>query len=313
MKIQKDIEQYLEVLRKYMGAFDPEKALSTTVEKLRKDYAETMELGGGYVLPEGIRRTEFSVETEDHQKIECLWYERKEAPVHGPAVVYAHGGGMIIGSARYAEQTVVQYVQKTGIPFFSVDYRLAPEFTGGTAAKDVFAAVCFLREHAEQLQADPARIAVMGDSGGGGIAAACAVLCRDRGVPLAKQILIYPMLDDRTDGNDERDRLNLFWNHPLNRFAWTQILGDRRGSADVSCLEAPARNTDFAGLADAYIDVGDLDIFREEDIFYAQSLLVAGVHCELHVYPGCPHGFDSMPVKSAEQAMENRLHVLRSL
>jgi acetyl esterase/lipase len=220
----------------------------------------------------------------------------------GSAVVYLHGGGMIAGSVKLYDNIVAKYVQETGVPFLSVDYRLSPEFRGTTLADDGYAALSWLVRRAGSFGVNPSRIAIMGDSGGGGVAAGVAIAARNAGTPVAKQILIYPMLDDRTIDPDPELAPFATWTYDSNYTGWYALLGDDLDTDHVSPLAAPARLTDFAGLAPAFIDVGELDIFRDENILYARNLGRAGVSCELHVRPGCQHGFDRMAPSSRVSA-----------
>jgi acetyl esterase/lipase len=254
----------------------------------------------------GLSTTSFATPASDgRDEIELRWYSKTSAApgsvvdahggcaAPGSAVVYAHGGGMIGGSLDLYDKVVAWYVAQTSVPFLSVGYRLAPEATSATGlAEDVFTGLTWLARHADDLGVAPARIAVMGDSGGGGPAAGAAILARDRNVPLARQILIYPMLDDRNTTPGPIPSGILTWTYDNNYTGWRALLGDEMGGDTVSPVAAPGRLTDFAGLAPAYIDVGDLDIFRDESIAYAAGLASAGVPVELHVHPGAPHGFE---------------------
>lgn len=161
----------------------------------------------------------------------------------------------------------------------------------------------------------PNRIAIMGDSGGGGVAASAAIIARDLGVVLARQILIYPMLDDRTLAGDAAREPFLSWTYDMNFTGWSARLGEQLGADDVSSAAAPARLTDFRGLAPAYIEVGDLDIFRDENLAYAQRLAAAEIPIELHVRPGAPHGFECFAPDSqlAQRALHDRLRAIRSI
>ncbi|ABW10008.1 Alpha/beta hydrolase fold-3 domain protein [Parafrankia sp. EAN1pec] len=190
--------------------------------------------------------------------------------------------------AELYDPWVARYVSATGVPMLSVEYRLAPEHSHPTPAEDCYAALRWLADHAVELGVDPARIAVMGDSGGGGLAAAVALLARDRGGPvLARQILIYPMLDDRNTTPDPA----------------------------IPPYAAPARADDLTGLPPAYVEVGELDIFRDESIEYARRLAAAGVSTELHVHPGAPHGFDALGPETdvGRRATADRVRVLTGL
>ncbi|MFN2538742.1 MAG: alpha/beta hydrolase [Mycobacteriales bacterium] len=269
-------------------------------------------------LPEhsDVIRADHDVTSYDGVSILCRWYT---PPGHlttapGPAIVYLHGGGMITGSVALYDRTVAAYVADSGVPVLSVDYRLAPEHPHPTPVEDCLASLTWLQSNTE-LYVDPARIAVMGDSGGGGLAAATAVLARDRGVALAKQILIYPMLDDRNTTPDQHLTAYAGWSYDDNYTGWHALLGDTIATADVPATAAPARAKDLTGVADAYVEVGELDIFRDECIEYSRRLSASGVSSELHVHPGCPHGFDrvSSDLGVAKRARSDRLRVIASL
>ncbi|AEM85836.1 alpha/beta hydrolase [Streptomyces violaceusniger] len=263
----------------------------------------------------GIKTTTYFATARDGTRIELRWYTTGEKPAPGPAVLYAHGGGMVLGDLDAYDTLLSWYVAQSGVPFLSVGYRLAPEATGTMLAEDVFAGLTWLVEHAHEVGVDATRIAVMGDSGGGAPAAATAILARDRQVPLARQILVYPMLDDRNQTPDPAREPFLTWTYDSNYTAWNAVLGDALGTATVSPIAAPARLHDFTGLAPAYIDTGDLDIFRDEDISYAARLAAAGVPVELHVHLGVPHGWDRIAPQSqaARRAFADRIRTLAAL
>ncbi|WP_371859815.1 alpha/beta hydrolase [Nocardia uniformis] len=261
-----------------------------------------------------VSTTTFTATADDGTTIPSRWYARADS-APGSAVVYVHGGGMICGSVELYEPLVQHYVQLTGVPMLSVDYRLAPEVHDSTPATDSFAALQLLYKEADNLGVDRSRIALMGDSGGGGIAASTAILARDNGIEVAKQILVYPMLDDRNTEPDPILAPTALWSYDNNYTAWHALLGDTIGGATVSPLAAAARLVDFSNLAPAYIEVGELDIFRDESLRYAQQLATAGVSCEFHLYPGAPHGYDWLGVQTAigTRVMTDRIRVLKSL
>jgi acetyl esterase/lipase len=255
----------------------------------------------------------YSVDRDGFQ-MPVRWYTRGDSSP-GSAAVYIHGGGMVCGNLDVFEPIVRYMVQQSGVPFLAVGYRLAPEHPGTGPAEDAFAGYRWLLDHAAELGVDPARVALMGDSGGGGIGAGAAILARDNGVPLAKQILICPMLDDRNVEPDPLLAPTATWGYDNNFTGWNALLGDRRGGLDVPPDAAPARLTDFAGLAPAYIEVGELDLFRDESLSYAQRLLSAGVSCEFHLHPGAPHGYEWLNQGSAlsKRALAERFRVLQGL
>lgn len=267
------------------------------------------------LLPEHpeVTRNDHPIISHDGAQISARWYE-PPTPRTGAAVVYLHGGGMIMGSVAGYDRLVAGYVADSGVPFLSVDYRVAPEHPHPTPVEDSYAGLQWLLTHAGEVGVDPGRVAIMGDSGGGGLAAGVALLARDRGVALARQILVYPMLDDRTTVVDPDMAPFAAWSYDDNHTGWHALLGDAIGTDRVPESAAPARAADVSGLPPTYIDTGDLDIFRDESIEYARRILVTGTNVELHVHPGCPHGFDRMPgLPVAARAFADRIRVLRSL
>ncbi|WP_341875625.1 alpha/beta hydrolase [Dietzia kunjamensis] len=260
---------------------------------------------------EAVTRSDFEIEADDGAVVPVRWYV-PDGRSSDSAVVYAHGGGMICGSIELYDKMVAHYAQLTGVAFLSVDYRLAPENTGERLAKDVYAALNWLLGECDALGVDPRRVAIMGDSGGGGVAAGAAILARDSGVPLARQILIYPMLDSRNLRPDPELAPTATWTYDDNFTGWNALLPDE---SMVSAIASPAHLEDFSGLAPSFIDVGDLDIFRDESIEYAQRLLRSGVSCELHVRSGAPHAFEWLAPQAAvsRQSLDDRLRVIRGL
>ncbi|KAI9934983.1 hypothetical protein ASPWEDRAFT_54033 [Aspergillus wentii DTO 134E9] len=234
----------------------------------------------------------------------------------GPALLHTHGGGMIQGNVKLFIKPMSLMVQETGVQIFSVDYRLAPEHRNQT--EDAYAGLVWLHENADKFAVDRSRIATYGESAGGNLATALALLARDRGLspPLAKQILIYPMLDDRnTIPNPEVEQFAT-WTAADNITAWSALLGeDGIGKDDVSPYVAPARAKSLEGLPPTYIDVGELDIFRDESIAYAARIAAANISLEFHVYPGVNHGFDALAprIPVTQRALENRYRVFKSL
>lgn len=263
----------------------------------------------------GVEREDVTVAAPDGAAIPARLYRKAGVRPPGSGILYIHGGGMVLGSMDLYDKEVAAYVAESGVPVLSVDYRLAPEHQHPVPVEDCFAALTWLHAHATGYGIDPARIAVMGDSAGGGLAAGTAILARDRAVPVARQILIYPMLDDRNVVPDPELVPFITWAYESNMTGWGALLGELRGRDDAPAAGAPARLDDFSGLAPAYIEVGELDIFRDEDIEYARRLGAAGVSTELHVYPGQPHGFDLIGAATSAgiRSRADRMRVLRSL
>ena len=213
-----------------------------------------------------------------------------------PAVLHMHGGGYVLGSPDFGEENHRALVEGMPCMVVAVQYALAPEQPHPQPVEDCYSALRWMSENAAELGIDPARIGVSGVSAGGGLAAALALLARDRGeIPLAFQHLIYPMLDDRTcTAEDPHPHTGHWcWNNDSNNFGWSALLGVPPGSEGVSPYAAPARATDLAGLPPTYISVGMLDLFLEENFEYARRLSRAAVPVELHAYPGAYHSFDN--------------------
>jgi acetyl esterase/lipase len=211
-----------------------------------------------------------------------------------PGLLWIHGGGYVMGTATQDDAVCHHLAHELDIVVAAVDYRLAPEHPFPTPLHDCHDALTWL---ARQPDVDPDRIAIGGASAGGGLAAALAILARDRGeVRPIFQLLSYPMLDDRTaTRHDLDDRHTRLWNHRSNRFGWTSYLGDRApGDPEVDPLAAPARHTDLTGLPPAWIGVGTHDLFLDEDLAYAAALEAAGVPCTVDTIGGAFHGFDSI-------------------
>ena len=275
------------------------------------------------ILPQhsSVVRQDHTVTSFDGEQVLLRWYappgrSSTATPGHpGPAVVYLHGGGMILGTVQLHDRHVAAYVADSGVPMLAVDYRRAPDHPHPAPVEDSFAGLTWLAHHADDLGVDPRRTAVMGDSGGGGLAAAAALLARDRGLPLAHQILVYPMLDDRNTAPDPALVPFAGWTYDDNYTGWHALLGETIGAPGVPATAAPARAEDLSGLPATYIEVGELDIFRDESIEYARRIAAAGTSVELHVHPGCPHGFDRLDPTAdvVRRSRADRLRVLRSL
>ena len=249
---------------------------------------------GQLPTPTDVTIQDHETTTTDGATLLLRWYA-KEGSAPGSAVLYAHGGGMILSTVAIYDGPVARYVSATGVPFLSVEYRYAPEHPAPTPVTDCYAGLQWLAEHAADLGVDPARIAIMGDSGGGGVAASLAIYARDQGgPPIAEQILIYPMLDDRNTEPDPALVPFLTWTYDDNITGWGALLGAAAGGPHVDAYGAAARLTDFHGLPPAYVEVGELDIFRDESVAYAQQLIAAGVSTELHLHPHIPYAAEAL-------------------
>ncbi len=232
-----------------------------------------------------------------------------------PALLWMHAGGWVLGSIDLDALAAAQLAKDTECVVVSVDYRLAPEHPHPAALHDCLAALRWLSAESAQLGVDAARIAVGGASAGANLAAALALLARDeRELQPSFQLLIYPALDDRAAGPPAADRPEtLFLSRQNVIDAWRAYVGAAAGGGDVPAYAAPARAESLRGLPPAYLAVGTLDPFLDENVEYARRLLAAGVPAELHVYPGACHAFDVFGVGSriGQQFIVERHTVLR--
>lgn len=221
-------------------------------------------------------------------------YQPMDRPARVPALLWIHGGGYVLGSVERDDLLGKHFARVAQCVVVSVEYRLAPEHPFPAPLEDCYAALRWLSAHSAELGVDKSRIAIGGASAGGGLAAGLALLARDRAeVQVAFQLLIYPMIDDRNVAPASAALPDtLVWTRENNLMGWRAYLGREPGGADVSPYAAAARATDLRGLPPAYIPVGDLDLFLDENMTYARRLIAAGVPTELHVYPGAVHGFN---------------------
>jgi acetyl esterase/lipase len=235
---------------------------------------------------------------------------------HRPGIVHTHGGGFFSGRAHYAVGEMQRLARALDTTIVTVDYRLAPETRFSGAVADGYAALQWLHAQGEALGVDRARIAVMGESAGGGLAALLAIAARDRGeVPLAFQCLTYPMLDDRTGTTRAAPAGHgvFMWTADANRYGWRSFLGLEPGGAGVPAAGVPMRCADLAGLPPAWIGVGSIDLFATEDKEYADRLNKAGVRTRFEEVPGAFHGFDMIApeTKIARRFAASRLAALK--
>jgi acetyl esterase/lipase len=231
---------------------------------------------------------------EDPKPIRLRIYRRKAQASLAPVLIWLHGGGYIIGNPEQDDPACIQYVHELGITVVSVDYRCAPEHPFPRALEDSCTALKWVQVQGGLQGMDVSRIAIGGASAGGGLAAALVQYVKTQNeIPLLFQLLVYPMLDDRTCGrSDLAERDFLAWSLESNRFGWEAYLGIKCGSAVVPPYSVPARTEDLRGLPPAWIGVGTLDLFYDEDVAYGKRLTDSGVACETYLVPGAFHGFD---------------------
>lgn len=270
----------------------------------------------------GIQRSQ-NVVYSDHQapglngapQVRVRMYRPADQPGQLPCLYWIHGGGHVLGQIEQDDLMMEHIVEAVGCAAVSVEWRRPPEHPFPAPMDDCYAGLKWAHANAAELGLDPGRIAVGGASSGGGSAAGLALLARDRGeVPVCFQLLVYPMLDDRNVTPASRAVTEpKVWNRQSNLIGWQSYVGDAVGTDRVSPYAAPTRADSLAGLPPAYLPVGDLDLFIDEDIEYAQRLQQADVPAELHVYPGGIHGFDLLAPASrlAQRFVRDRDEALR--
>ncbi len=243
-----------------------------------------------------ISHREVTIRGHEGADITLSVFARDDHDAAGPGIYHTHGGGMIIGDRFTGIEVPLDWVERFDAVCISVEYRLAPEFPDPYLVEDCYAGLRWTAEHAAELGIDPGKLIIAGGSAGGGLAAGTALLARDRqGPPLAGQVLIYPMLDDRNQTVSAQQFVGIgVWDRGSNETGWAAYLGERFGTDDVPIYAAPARATDLSGLPPAYIDVASAEVFRDEAVAYASQIWADGGVAELHVWPGGFHGFDLM-------------------
>ncbi|HEX3784882.1 MAG TPA: alpha/beta hydrolase fold domain-containing protein [Pseudonocardiaceae bacterium] len=273
-------------------------ALRATQAELLRVSDEDLHRDGAYVVSERVVPGPSG--EPDISLLICL-PARARTPV--AAIYHIHGGGMIMGDRRLGVPGFLAIGEELEFAVVSVEYRLAPEHPHPAPIEDCYAGLLWTVEHVDDLGIDPDRILVAGGSAGGGLAAATALLARDRGGPrLIGQVLACPMLDDRNNSYSARQMAGLgIWDQHANGIGWRALLGAAQGGPDVSPYAAPARATDLAGLPPAYLDVGSAETFRDEVLDYAARIWRAGGNAELHVWPGGFHGFAAIAQAALSQ------------
>ncbi|MDG2024290.1 MAG: alpha/beta hydrolase [Actinomycetota bacterium] len=250
-------------------------------------------------LSDEVERVDHFVSGVDDHDVRVRVHRRKDAQELSPGLYWTHGGGYVLGNPEQDDFRFDRWCQRFGLVGAAVQYRLAPEHPYPAGLEDSYSGLKWLKENGASIGVDTDRIGIGGPSAGGGMAAALALLVRDRGeFEIDYQLLIYPMIDDT------RTTVTANWDVPVwapesNHFGWSSYLGELFESAAVPAHAAPARESNLEGLPPTFIMVGTLDGFADEDIAYAQRLNHAGVPTELHVYPGAPHGFDGFAASTA--------------
>lgn len=229
-----------------------------------------------------------------------------------PGVFFIHGGGMVIGSIDAEDLVAARICEEIGAVVVSTGYRKAPEDPHPAQVNDCYAALTWMAKNTTELCVDPDRIAVYGSSAGGNLTIAVSLTARDQGFPKIRFMMpLCPMVDDRNQTPSSQQITDIgMWDRAANLEAWGWFLGD----VTADGYAAPARVTDLTGLPPAFIDVGEMDLFRDEDIAFAQRLTQAGVPTEFHLYPGAYHGSDTFAATAplSQRIWHNRFNALRT-
>ena len=295
-----DFETELDEIHRAVLSVLPEKLLDLTdISAARAGIEELFSQMPSPELPEDISIEEIQVPgSNGDPDVLVKVYKPKSLPSEAPVLLWIHGGGMVLGSADWDDDVCCPIATAHECVVVSVDYRLAPENPAPAQLHDCYAALKWVSENASSLGVSPERIAIGGASAGGGLAAGTALMARDNGGPnLIFQLLVFPMLDHRNQTPSSYGTSDTrVWNREANIAAWAAYLGE---ADEVTPYASPSIANDLSGLPPAYINVGTLDIFVDEDIEYAQRLSQAGVPVELHVYPGAFHGSNGFVAESA--------------
>ncbi|MEM6326414.1 MAG: alpha/beta hydrolase [Bacteroidota bacterium] len=227
-----------------------------------------------------------------------------------PAILYIHGGGMVVGDLETGDMGCRTFCAQLGALVVNIEYRLAPEYPYPAPVEDCYAGLTWMTDHARSLGIDSNRIAIYGESAGGGLTIGTALMALDREGPRPCFVMaIYPMLDDRniTPSSHQITAIGV-WDRAANMEAWDAYLGGQ----EADHYAAPSRRTDATGFPPTFIDVGTEDAFRDEDIAFASTLLASGVPTELHVYPGAFHGSEQLAPMSPlnQRILHRRLEAL---
>lgn len=295
-------------LREFAAQFIPDLQLNAdTLEAFRAGF-------GDIPLPESQAVYRQSVPRDDGQPDVPVLVINAKAGVRRPGILHMHGGGFVLGAASASLSRVLPITLELDVTIVSVDYRLAPEARYADSIADNYAALEWMLANATELGIAPDRIAVMGDSAGGGHAALTAIEARNRGdIDIAFQALIYPMLDDRTGSTTmpPEPAGQVLWGPTANQFGWRSFLGSEPGQADTPERAVPARIGNLEGLPPTFLTVGELDLFFAEGQQFAQRLSAANVPTEFLAIAGAFHGFDM--VEGAAPTLKFKAALLSAL
>ncbi len=318
-ELKNSVEEGRARINKILNAISLNSSLDDKVRTLKKELLD-IRLNSTIkeVSSKNVDSKELNVACgRDHRKIRMRIYKPKSDEDYLPCIYNIHGGGMIVGDIEEDIPKLSMISEALHSAVVDVDYRLAPEYPYPAGMEDCYDGLTWISTHSDELNIDPSRIGLLGESAGGGLAAAITLRARDlHGPKIMFNALIAPMLDDRNSTLSSK----LFagnwpsWPRELNLLAWRALLGDLSGSKEVPKYAAPARARNLQNLPPTYIEVGELEVFRDEDIAYAQRLMLNNVPVELHVYPGTFHGSYNLEPGAtiSKRAIRNRLDWLQT-
>jgi acetyl esterase/lipase len=262
------------------------------------------------VLAAGLAVEDVTIPAGDRDTVEMSIIHRPDTAEARPLFYFIHGGGMILGNRWNGHEEFIKWIDRYDAVVATIDYRLAPEHRFPTPQEDCYAGLVWLDQNAQALRAWSATGLVIGTSAGGGLAAAVALMARDRmGPSIGGMMLLAPMLDDRPSWPSWQQFPTGVWSAGENRLAWSALLGRDPGLEDVSHHAAPGRTPDHGNLPTTYVEVGSAELFRDESVAFASGIWAAGGRAELHVWDGGFHGFDShVHTALAQGATEARLN-----
>lgn len=287
------------------------KELRKFADKIEEQYYKEV-----ITKPSDVAGMQFTITAYDGDQIECRFYSKDADPNQVrtsklPCIIHFHGGGYITGDVSRYSHLTSQYVSATGVPVLSVDYRLAPEYPAPIPQEDGFSALQYLYDHCDNLMIDPNKIILMGESSGAGLALSVAALAAERGIPIAKQILIYPMLDaNNTEEPDSEDlkeiRPYLTWTHKMNKLAFDSLLSEKE-EYEPSLFPLSDPNVDWSKFPKTYLETVTIDILNQDGHQLHKNLTQNNVQVEFHEWEGLCHGFEPLLWTEENDLLQNIL------
>jgi hypothetical protein len=260
-------------------------------------------------------QTSFVPSRDEGRSIEVRSYVPKSntAKKTNPGLIFIHGGGMVMGNLDIGHENCKMFATRLGLSVFSINYRKAPESPYPAALEDCLDVTNWIKDNFQDLNTDLKNVGLYGGSAGGGLVLATALAARDAGTSYFKYMMpIYPMIDDSCSTQSAKEFTDIgIWDRRANIEAWDWYLGKQVPDS----YAAPFRATDLRNLPSCYSDVGELDLFRDENIIFFQRLVQSGVATEFHMYPGAFHGSENIAPESSlsKKIWERRIEAISKL